>query len=155
LTIYAAEPWNATGLYLGAGEHYEFEATGQWLDRDIPCGPAGASDGKFHVGEIAHLAGSVWGKVESAFKKLTENAEADFRGTKRVEKAPWFALIGFIANGAQAENGEPIACGTFAIKEGTACTVERAGYLYCFANDAWNFYDNNRGSVRLKIKRVS
>ena len=28
------------------------------------------------------------------------------------------------------------------------------GYLYAFANDAWSFYDNNRGSVTLFITRL-
>ena len=29
---------------------------------------------------------------------------------------------------------------------------ERGGYLYCFANDAWEAYGNNRGSVRLTVQ---
>jgi len=28
-------------------------------------------------------------------------------------------------------------------------------FLYGFANDAWHFYDNNRGSVRLTVRRRS
>jgi hypothetical protein len=30
-----------------------------------------------------------------------------------------------------------------------------SGYLYCFANDAWRFYGNNRGSVRRPVTRLS
>lgn len=26
-------------------------------------------------------------------------------------------------------------------------------YFYAYANDAWNFYENNRGSVRLTVSR--
>ncbi len=152
--IYAGEPWNETGLFLGADEEYEFTATGEWMDRDIKCGPTGTRDGKFQAAEIAHLAGSLWGKVEGAFKKLTANAQADFRGTKRVEDLPWFALVGFIANGGEDDEGRPILPEIIPIRDGINRTIRRPGYLYCFANDAWNFYDNNRGSVRLTVRRI-
>jgi hypothetical protein len=33
--------------------------------------------------------------------------------------------------------------------------VTKSGYLYAFANDAWGFYGNNRGSVQLTVTRMS
>lgn len=78
----------------------------------------------------------------------------DFLGSKRVEKAEWSALVGVIANG-----GEPMANGSVTDNEllllGSKFTYtpKRSGYLYCFANDAWHFYDNNRGSVTLTVAR--
>jgi hypothetical protein len=29
----------------------------------------------------------------------------------------------------------------------------QSGYLYAFANDAWQAYDENAGSVRLTVRR--
>ncbi|MBT8075251.1 MAG: DUF2235 domain-containing protein, partial [Gammaproteobacteria bacterium] len=151
--IYAMEPWNDTGIYLEKGKNYEFIADGEWLDRTIPCGPAGTSDGIFHVAEVAHIAGSLWGKIEETFKWLTGNESADFKATKRVEEIPWFCLVGAIANsGNPAEDGTPIPSEIFRIGKERKYTPLESGYLYCFANDAWNFYDNNRGSVSLITK---
>jgi uncharacterized protein (DUF2235 family) len=42
-----------------------------------------------------------------------------------------------------------------AIGAGTDHQECRGGYLYAFANDAWGFYSNNRGSVRLTITRTA
>ena len=155
LPVYAVQPWNETGVYLQAGATYRFTATGEWLDRKIKCGPGGTKDGKFGLGELAHLAGALWGKVEGVVGKLTRNDEADFRGTRRVEDMPWFALVGAIANGGNpGRDGTPAPHEHFLIGDGTTLTVEQPGYLYCFANDAWHFYDNNRGSVMLTIERV-
>lgn len=154
-SIYAMEPWNETGIYLQKGVEYEFEAEGEWLDRKIKCGPGGTSDGKFQVAEIAHLAGTLWGRIESAFKWSSKNANADFKGTKRYEKAPWFCLMGAIANsGNPDEDGTPAAAEIIKIGTGCKYTPLKPGYLYCFANDAWGFYDNNRGSVLLTIRKA-
>jgi hypothetical protein len=40
------------------------------------------------------------------------------------------------------------------IGKGAAVELKRPGYLYCFANDAWRFYGNNKGSVRLTLSRT-
>jgi hypothetical protein len=42
----------------------------------------------------------------------------------------------------------------FLIGERVDYTPVGSGYLYCFANDAWRFYFNNKGSVSLKVERV-
>ena len=156
LSIYAMEPWNETGIYLEAGKTYRFEADGQWLDRSIKCGPDGENDGKFQAGEIFHLAGILLGKFENLYKKLTKNEAADFIGTKRIEKYPWFCLVGAVANGGNPKkDGTPAPPEIFKIGSKKEFSPKKSGYLYAFANDAWNFYHNNRGSVKLTVTRLS
>lgn len=164
IDIYARNHWNETGIYLEDGATYEFAAKGEWVDKSIPCGPDGTKDGKFHLGEVVQLAGSLLGKLESGFRKVSGSADADLIGTRRAEAHPWFALMGAIANdGPQrgknpSPDGSPYAHQTFLIGAGpTQLTLKptEAGYLYAFANDAWHFYDNNRGSVALTVKRLA
>ncbi len=156
LNIYAKEHWNKTGIYLEKGIEYQFEASGQWMDRNIKCGPEGADDGNFSIGEVAHLAGSLIGSLEEFYKKVTGNNAADFIGTKREEKMPWFALIGSIANGGNpSKDGTPKPHETFEIGKKRIYKVKKSGYLYAYSNDAWDLYSNNRGSVTLKITQFS
>ena len=153
--VFARPHWNVTGIYLEKGVEYAFEATGQWMDSAIKCSPAGNTDAEFHFGEIAQMAGSALGQAEKLYKALTGDEQADFWGTKRVEEYDWFALVGVIANGVGTDaNGDPIPHETFLIGDGVPsyCPKE-GGYLYCFANDAWQTYGNNRGSVRLVVRR--
>jgi len=155
LDVFAADPWNDTGLYLEAGVTYEMTATGEWLDKSIPTGPAGSNDGNFHVGELVHLVGSAIGQAETLFKYLTKNESADFIMTKRHEKLPWFCLVGAVANGTGVDpHGKPIPHETKEIGNGCTWTPEKSGYLYAYANDAWRFYGNNKGRVRLTVTRL-
>ncbi|MBK1718432.1 DUF2235 domain-containing protein [Thiocystis violacea] len=160
--IYAAQHWNHTGLYLEQGVRYRFRAQGEWLDSRLKCGPAGVLEGPFQIGRLAHLAGSMMGSFEGLFARITHNEQADFYGSRRVEGAPWFALIARIANGEH-----PLADGTPAqhesiefdyaalVGDGWEYQPRGSGYLYGFANDAWHFYGNNRGSLGLSLQRVS
>lgn len=154
IDIFAREHWNPTGLYLEAGT-YEFTASGQWIDGDIKSGPDGRPDA-FHLGEVVRMAGSGLGYVETLYQSLTNNRQADFWWTKREEKCRWFSLIGVIANGAPPSKDNPNGDRVFEI--GNGCTVDikpgEAGYLYCFANDAWQAYSNNKGSVALTVTRT-
>ncbi|KAB0681354.1 DUF2235 domain-containing protein [Aureimonas leprariae] len=152
--IYARQHWNATGIYLERGATYEFAADGQWVDGSIPCGPGGTSDGSFHLGEAVRLASAVLGKLENAYKRFTANPQADFVYTKREEAFEWFALVGMVANGWKPEDQpKERPSQVFRIGSGTTFTPKASGYLYCFANDAWQTYDNNRGSVQLTVRR--
>lgn len=154
IDVFAREHWNATGLYLEAGVTYDFAASGEWLDSHVACGPGGCSDGNFQVGEVAHLFGSALSELEKWYKKLSKKAQADWWGTKRVENADWFELVGMIANQDGADgSGTPPEGEIIKIGAGCRYTPKRPGYLFCFANDAWKFYGNNRGSVQLTVSR--
>ena len=109
----------------------------------------------FHFGKLAHRVGDVIGAVEKLWKSRPGREGADFICTKRVEDADWFELIGAVADG-----GNPQRDGTHdrphIFRIGASCRVrpERGGYLYCFANDAWGFYGNNRGYVTVTVEEV-
>ncbi|WP_142781906.1 DUF2235 domain-containing protein [Agrobacterium sp. T29] len=156
--VFARERWNSTGLFLEAGVTYRFSAKGEWVDGGITAPPAGTNDGKFQLGEAVQFASSLWGKGEQVLTKLTGNHQVDFWYTKREEAAPWFALIGMVANGVLPEM-EPEDRLSFAPHEifeigaKRSFTPRGSGYLYAFANDAWQAYENNRGSVRLTVER--
>src|SRR5690606_13051141 len=97
---------------------------------------------------------------ESLFKKVTKNNEANFKFTKRHDRlqgkrVPWFCLVGAIANGGRATaNGAPGEHETFGLGAAREYAVQQSGYFYAYANDAWSFYDNNRGSATLTITRT-
>ena len=154
--VHARPLWAWTGVYLEAGRTYRFKARGEWVDRSIACGPGGTDDGRFQLGEIAHLAGNLVGAAERLFRRLPGRERANFAFSKRFEHADWFELVGAIADG-----GKPGLDGThdrhelFAIGDGCDKRVTRGGYLYCFANDAWGFYGNNRGFVTVAVKDVT
>ena len=44
---------------------------------------------------------------------------------------------------------------TFFIGNQITLEVEQQGYLYAYANDAWDFYSNNSGTLRLTVIRLS
>ncbi|MFO1208335.1 MAG: DUF2235 domain-containing protein [Amaricoccus sp.] len=146
--IYARLPWNPTGLYLEAGTEYRFDATGEWLDGSISCGPGGTRDGKFQIGELIQMAGALIDTSEEIWRTLSNDQKAQFWYSRRADDQDWFALIGVVAN---AEEGD---YETFLIGEGTTWAPTRSGYLYAYANDAWAAYGNNRGSVRLTVAAV-
>lgn len=154
-SIFALNPWNPTGLYLEAGTEYKFAAEGAWLDRNISCGPEGTEDGKFHPGEVAQMLGSLIGQGENLFKRITGSNAANFWLTKRHEDFPWFALVGVIANGLRdghtAATHEVLLVGKGIARH----KVAASGYFYAYANDSWNFYENNRGSVSLTVTRLT
>lgn len=152
IEVYADEPWNAAGIYLRPGR-YTFSADGEWMDRKVPCGPAGAADGVFHVEELTNLIASAGSWLETLFKNITGNEAVKFFGTKRFESAPWMALVGLVTDGAADETGVTLPYRPFEIGTGCEHPVPRGGYLYTFANDAWGFYENNHGSVMLTVTR--
>lgn len=153
ISVFAAEQWNRTGLFLEAGIAYQFEATGQWIDDKDKFSQNGKPAAGFHMGDIGRLAGSALGEAEKAFQAVTHNRQADFWWTKRFESAPWFSLIGFLAS-EFGKNERMLPTGEmFEIGSGTSLIPKCSGYLYCFANDAWQAYHNNHGSVSLKVSR--
>lgn len=156
IDVYAREHWNDTGFYLEAGAQYDLTAEGQWMDGDVPCDADGPQDGRFHLGRIAQMAGSALGKAEKLFQTAAHDPQARFVWTKRVEECAWFALVGVLANGMGTDaQGNPATHETFLIgKSRSGFSPRQSGYLHCFANDAWPAYGDNRGSVRLTIRRT-
>jgi uncharacterized protein (DUF2235 family) len=147
MDVFAVQRWNATGLYLEAGVRYRFRASGEWLDGSAAFSPAGGDLDGPHASDVARLAASALGSVERAFNALSRE-QSDFWFTRRLETAPWLALVGFVANGEGTARGE-----TFVIGDGGEFTPAAGGYLYAYANDAWQTYANNHGSVALTIER--
>ena len=151
--IFARERWNETGLWLEAGIKYKFAAEGEWLDSSIKCSPNGPEEGRFQPAELAQIAGSALGHLETWFKKLSKNKAADFRFTKRHEQYEWFSLVGAVANGKGVDSEEHLAKHeTFLIGDGCEYTPRKSGYFYAYANDAWNCYGNNHGRLRLTVR---
>jgi hypothetical protein len=154
VTIFARERWNVTKLFLEKDVTYDFTASGEWLDGTVKCGPSGPLGGKkFNVGAVAQLAASALGQAEGLFNRLAGNPKADFIVTKRYEQAEWFAVVGVVANGAlpgDTDDSLP-EHEIFTIGEKARLTPKKSGYLYCYANDAWQAYGNNRGSVTLTV----
>ncbi|HZS11994.1 MAG TPA: hypothetical protein VFA38_07075 [Nitrospirales bacterium] len=64
------------------------------------------------------------------------------RFKRRVPEANWLALMGAI------DDGEP-----FLIGMSRTYTPTRSGQLICFANDAGFGYGNNKGWLKLQIRR--
>ncbi len=154
IPIYARDPWNATGVWVEPNVEYKFTAEGEWVDKSITCGPDGCRDGDFQAGEVFHLFGSLIGAAEGVFRRVTNNDKADFIASKREEDMPWFTLVGAIANSTTGDHdGTPDSHETFRIGSSNSYPVTRGGYLYCYANDAWGFYENNRGQISLTIER--
>ncbi|GAA2121101.1 DUF2235 domain-containing protein [Actinomadura alba] len=153
--IYAREPWNETGLYLEAGD-YRFTAEGEWLDGDIASGPAGTEGlRRFNpLVEKLRLVGTLLGKGQKLFRLVTRNKVADFIGARREEDMPWMSLVGVVANDAISITDANRAHERIPIGADTSCRVTKSGYFYAFANDAWGFYGNNDGSVRLTVTRT-
>jgi hypothetical protein len=101
------------------------------------------------------MAGSLVGWMQAGFHHLSGNNAASFIGAPRVPDTPWMALIGVVAAPDLDKNGAQRAYQPFLIgKTREQHVVERSGYFYAYANDAWGFYDNNKGSVTLKITRL-
>jgi hypothetical protein len=60
--------------------------------------------------------------------------------------------MGVVANGVLSPEGDR-KHQFFVIGDAAEFTPKHGGYLYAFANDTWQTYENNRGSVRLTVSR--
>ncbi|WNC70059.1 DUF2235 domain-containing protein [Thalassotalea nanhaiensis] len=176
LQIYAKCRWNKTSVYLEQGHEYVFSAKGQWQDGVESCDWLGTEyNNQRTAGDLFRATSSFLGKFESLIKRFNKNVSTDFFASKRVEDKPWFGLIGAIANDSgqahknlnvnhQTEQQQVVKHDGSAIphqyiqlaehQENAPLLINHAGYLYCFANDAWSFYENNKGYIELTITRV-
>lgn len=160
--ISAKDPWNQTGIYLEKGKTYSFSASGEWLDASIKCGPDGPTRGKIQFRKVAYFLAGAAGLLQAALRAMRQNERVSVRFAKRVPHAPWFALIGVVANDFPPpppkpkwdQVVKPLPHETFVIGTGTTFAPNESGYLFCFANDAWNKYDNNRGTIGLTVEEV-
>ncbi len=160
--VFADTQWNYTGVYLPAGHAFLFSATGEWQDGKDTCDWKGTEDASLTIGDIFRGASTFLGKSEDFVKRITRNQSTDLLGTKRVEQFKWFTMVGAITNdgassAAVTNDGSPVPHQyvDLTAHEKEPFVVTAPGYLYCFANDVWSLYENNRGSVRLSIRRVS
>ncbi|MDX8353981.1 DUF2235 domain-containing protein [Cognatiyoonia sp. IB215182] len=153
LEVSSKEQWVRTNLYLEGGATYRFTAHGKWYDAKVAHGPSGTPRNKRQGG---HKIGDFWAKVERRWAGVTAEPST-YSPARRFEYANWFALIGVVADGSGVDQNtnEINEHDTFLIGDEVAKTVARGGYLYCYANDAWKFYFNNKGSVTLKVERTS
>ncbi|MGI5466235.1 hypothetical protein [Streptomyces sp. CA-132043] len=155
--VFARELWNDTGLYLHPGT-YTFRATGRWLDGWIWSGPDGTTGwAQLHPAVALRHAGTLIGQGVRLYRSVTHQDEATAPGAPREVDLPWMHLVGCVANDARHLQDAPGGRGHDRIPVGSHAThrLEQPGYFYAYANDAWGFYGNNRGSVFLTISRDS
>ena len=128
--VYAADLYSWSGVQLKKGQTYQFEiaADEQWQDASIVCDALGwvSSDLPWYQ--------------ESVVKHLEDN--------RRVPDANWFELCGSL------EDEEDY----FRIGRGggdNQYIAPRDAELYAFANDLLEKYGNNKGRIRVTIKRIA
>lgn len=119
VSVGARPRWVHTGVELTRGESYGLSASGLWRDWKIESGP----DGYASRGPLMRLV-ERW---------------------RRLPHAPWFALIGGIAD---------VEDSLFAIGSSVDYSPPRSGELRCFANDVSWAYFNNHGSITLTVTRT-
>ncbi|MBL8446975.1 MAG: DUF2235 domain-containing protein [Zoogloeaceae bacterium] len=148
--VFAQKWWNAAGIEVHAGERYRIEALGTWTDKENEAGATGYESNSTVLN---------WAE-----------------GTRRVEKAPWFALIAAVHADPGLELKNPSAGNmVFGIAEsfargvgkiddasqltatGDSCelAVRKDGYLYFFANDSAFAYSNNSGFLDVRVTRIT
>lgn len=156
--IRAKEQWSPTGIFLEKGKMYEFSARGEWLDKKTKSGPGGFSTSVFSPG---HAVSAAIGQVKRAFSAQLRIKSNDAILSRRQDQWPWFALVGMVANGVREgrsglpdeKDPTPPTHQSFLIGDKVVTfSPASSGYLYCYANDAWHFYSNNRGKVWLTVK---
>lgn len=152
--ISARKPWNYTGIYLLADGKYSFTAKGQWFDKKIVSGPDGVAKTSLIGQALRGGIGAIMYSLQWLYRLLPFGHDAEFLFTKRVHGANWFELVGTIANGTPGQH-KGLADETFVIGSARSHKVHRSGYLYCFANDAWQMYFNNTGRITLTVTRIS
>ncbi|MDO6586530.1 DUF2235 domain-containing protein [Salipiger sp. 1_MG-2023] len=155
LDVFARSRWNATGIWLQAGARYRFDADGEWLDAGIRCSAAGPKPG-LHLGKALWLAAAPASKLQGWLRRKPGNGSAVVWAARRAEALPWMSLVGIVASGQGASETRGRICPheTLAIGAGGTLTPRSSGYLYCFANDVWGAYFNNRGKVSLSVTRL-
>ena len=152
--VRANEKWCRTGIWLEAGETYQFSAEGEWNNNAVRCGPDGARDGDFQIGELVNAIAAPLRALERWVNNLDGGGNAKLPLTPR-EDADWFKLFGAVAHSNVADDGSIAAEPHQMLEIGSGDTfkIRKSGYLYGFANDRWQSYENNSGAVQLTVTR--
>jgi uncharacterized protein (DUF2235 family) len=159
VTVYARDRWNSTGIYLNEGQAYRFSAEGEWKDDDITCDADGPLAKESRNNLFTRLALTATGFVEKVYTGITGNHNVDVNLSLREDEYPWFSLIGVVANGwlpavKPEDKINHLPHETFLIGKQAKLTPKKSGYLYAFANDTWQTYENNMGALRLTVEAV-
>jgi hypothetical protein len=94
------------------------------------------------------------GELEKLFRGQPGSETAYVPFARREPNLRWMSLVGYVANDAVAAGGgTKSAHDRIAIGRDATQYITKGGYLYAFANDAWGFYGNNHGAVRLTVTR--
>ncbi|MEM1080439.1 MAG: DUF2235 domain-containing protein [Pseudomonadota bacterium] len=121
---------NFSGVSLEQGSKYRVTASGQWSDGKIGCNSAGWNT----ADELG------WGKQQIV---------KTFEDNRRCPRANWFELVG--SYGTEDEHlvrlGQAV--------NGIEFTADRTSDFWLFANDVHFKYDNNEGSIQVRIERLS
>jgi uncharacterized protein (DUF2235 family) len=154
--VEASEGWNATGLYLQRGR-YRFAAAGQWSTPFGQSGPQGVTPWPV----VGDAFGGVVNLVERGLRLVLANPEAELAGARREATKPLMVLVGLVANEVTdargriaGRDGKPQVDQKLIIGAGCDADIERPGYLWAYANDAWGTYGNNSGRVTLTVTRL-
>ena len=157
VVVEADEGWNATGLYLEPGT-YRFEADGQWRTPFGRSGPQGIAPWPL----VGDAFGNVVDLLERGFRTVLANPDAELIGARREADEPLMVLVGLVADevtdasGKIAENdGKKLVDEKLIIGRGCTARVDRSGYFWAYANDAWGSYGNNSGHVTLTVTRIA
>lgn len=151
----ASQVYNTPYLFLEEGATYEMTSKGVWsCFPNQSCGPDGYESSALarHPYSCCLLCSK---SFQNCWRKATGNAETRLPNTSRHPQFPLLSVIGMIAIGgvrnakAEAEFHEVFLIGSHSTHQ-----VTRSGYLYCYANDNWNDYSTNKGTLELTVKRI-
>lgn len=132
--VHANQKYNASRILVKEGDKLVFtvDKNQVWYDATIECGPSG------------------WKADEEIDTRLVRWGVKLKESERRHAEGAWFEVIGCI----NRSDDELIRILQHNKKE-KAYTCQSSGELYAFANDLKSKYGNNRGSITVKVKRIS
>jgi hypothetical protein len=130
-TIKVEEKWNKTGIVLEKGKTYKLEARGTWIDKDYEVDANGFTTKEYCDKQHPDV--------------LTRILMEFLENIRRIPHANWFALIGTIGKTTKTH-----------LIIGTEKTYKApgGGELFCYANDVFFAYGNNKGELELEITKI-
>ncbi len=159
----AAKRWNPMGVFVEPTDTLNITAEGVWYDLTreyTPDGtwlnqPTGIGARALDAHHIPNMVAGVarWLRRSKPYRRVPG-------GWRDPESKP-FMLMGVVADGRGVRDLDgailPDAHTKFEIGNGvrigarTDHPLKRGGYLYCYPNDVWQFYDNNSGELDISI----